>query len=218
MQFTSRTLTILKNFVSIYPSMAFKKGSTIQTMSAAKSIIAKAVIVEEIPVDFCVYDLSKFLSTISLFENPEIEFQENHCIIKSGKSKVNYYFALSNLIQQPPDREIHLPSIDAKFELSNASLQEVMKASRTLGLSHIAVIGDGSKLSLAVLDATGAISDQYMIEVGETDQIFKAVFDINNIKLLDGDYQVEVCSAGIADFTCNDVSYKILMDKKNSEF
>ena len=71
---SSKTLNVLKNFSTINSSIVFRKGSTVRTISNAENILAKFTGEEIFPVDFAIYDLSQFLSGISLFNDPQLEF------------------------------------------------------------------------------------------------------------------------------------------------
>ena len=70
MNLSEKTFNLLKNFSTINQSILFKKGNTLRTMSVMKNILAEADIEENIPQDFAIYDLVRFLNGISLFEEP----------------------------------------------------------------------------------------------------------------------------------------------------
>jgi hypothetical protein len=57
MKFSERTLTVLKNFATINPSIIFKPGKQIRTISPQKTVVAIANIEDEIPSEACVYDM-----------------------------------------------------------------------------------------------------------------------------------------------------------------
>ena len=61
MKFSNETVNILKNFSMINPSIAFKKGNALATMSPQKSIMARAMLDDEFPSNGAIYDLSRFL-------------------------------------------------------------------------------------------------------------------------------------------------------------
>ncbi len=60
MKLSNETLSVLKNFASINQGILFKPGKTIRTISTHKNILAEAVVSEEIPKEFGVYDLNNF--------------------------------------------------------------------------------------------------------------------------------------------------------------
>ena len=77
MKLSNETLSVLKNFASINQGILFKPGKTIRTISTHKNILAEAVVSEEIPKEFGVYDLNNFFSVLSLHkEEPVIDFDE----------------------------------------------------------------------------------------------------------------------------------------------
>ena len=93
MKFESRTLQILKNFSTLNPSLQFKQGSVISTITPLKTVMARATIKENIPATFAIYELSKFLSVLSLFDNPTITLEDKFLLIGDGKQNVQYTFA-----------------------------------------------------------------------------------------------------------------------------
>ena len=84
-QLSAKTVQILANFAAINSSILFKKGNVIKTISNAQNILAKAVVDETFPQDFAIYDLSQFLSAISLFNDPVLIFDnENYVTIRDS--------------------------------------------------------------------------------------------------------------------------------------
>ena len=71
MKLSVDTVNILKNFSLINPSIAFKAGNSLSTMSPQRSVMARADLDDHFPSDGAIYDLSRFLGVISLFETPE---------------------------------------------------------------------------------------------------------------------------------------------------
>ena len=119
MKLSNQTLAILKNFSTINKGIQFKAGNKLATISSGKSVLANAVLIDEFPVDFCVYDLTQFLSVYSLFKDSvELEFDGTNIIFTSGRSKIKYRITEPEMILLPPEKEIILPSIDCSFTLT----------------------------------------------------------------------------------------------------
>ena len=76
MKLSARTIQILKSFAQINPSLIFTPGNEIKTISPMKTMVAKATIAETIPQQFAIWDLSKFLGVLSLFDDPEVVINE----------------------------------------------------------------------------------------------------------------------------------------------
>ena len=97
MKFSENTISVLKNFSTINPSVMFKSGNTVRTISPQKTVMATATIGETFGRNAGVYDLGRFLATLSLFDEPEVEFLDTKFSIKSGKSSVNYTYIRSGV-------------------------------------------------------------------------------------------------------------------------
>ena len=73
MQFSEQTLSILKSFSTINKSILMTPGNVLKTITPEKTLIAQANIPDTIPQDACIYDLSRFLSILSLYTAPDVE-------------------------------------------------------------------------------------------------------------------------------------------------
>ena len=73
MKLDTKTVNVLKNFSTINPSMLFREGNTLKTISPTKTVMAKANIDTPINKKFAIYNLGKLLSTLSFYDNPEID-------------------------------------------------------------------------------------------------------------------------------------------------
>jgi hypothetical protein len=213
----ARTISILKNFSAINPSMMFKPGNNIATISPSKTVMARATIVENFDASFAIYDMARFLSVLSLFDEPELNIHDKHVVISKGNRQLNYTFADPSTIVAPPEKEIRLPSVDVEFALSTDILANVQKALGIMRLPEIAVVGNGSRVMLQALDSKGSSSDVYSIDLDETDKKFKMIFKAENIRVLPDDYVVQLSSKGISRFKSKDIEYFIAIES-NSTF
>ena len=217
MKLNARTLQVLRNFSSINPSIQFSEGTNLKTISPNKTIMAKAKLEDVIPQTFAIYDLSRFLGVVSLFDDPTFGLEERIINITSPGRKVSYTFADPTTIITPPDREINIGDADVVFELKEDVFAEVMKALGVMGFPEVALVGENGKLNLRATDTKNPSADKYDVEVGETDLDFTAVFKSENLKILPGDYTVNISSKGISHFVGNDVEYWISIES-NSNF
>ena len=96
MKLSDRTINLLKNFATINQSILFKQGNQLRTISVMKNILAEANIDEDFPQDFGVYDLSQFLNSLGLFQEPELNFTgESFVNIKEGKTEIKIFLCRS---------------------------------------------------------------------------------------------------------------------------
>lgn len=212
MKFDARTIQILRNFSTINPSLIFKPGNTIATLSQSKTVMAKATINTKMESKFAIYDLAQFLSAVSMFNDPELVAGSSNMEISEGSEKINFTFAEPSLILSPPDRQLKLPSPEVQFELKSEILARTQKALGIIGAPEIAVTGDGSAIYIEALNTKNSSESTYKVQVGETDKTFNMIFLAENIKLLPGDYNVSISSKGLSLFKSVDVEYFIAVE------
>jgi hypothetical protein len=222
MKLSNETLNVLKNFAGINSGIEFKTGNKIATISSTKTVLAKATLTDEFPQDFCIYDLNQFLSVHSLGKDTELAFDSNNVIFKSGRSKTKYRMTAKSMIVSAPDKELTLPSIDGSFKLKDEDLAQALKNSAVLGSPNIAFESDGSKISVTNFNAKDDSAHTNTIEIGTTDndKQFKAVFLVENFKMIPGTYNVQISSKGLASFVNEkgDLQYWIAIEAKESKF
>ena len=216
MKFENQTLSIIKNFASINPSMCFKQGQRLRTISPGKTILAQAAATSDLPGSFAIYDVSRFLSVLSLFETPSITTNDTHLTITDNHQTINYAFAALNTITTPPEKTPVVDNPEIVFDMSADVLQRVQKAMSVLSLSEMSVAGDGMKIYVKAVDTRKPGSDNFAIQVGETSHTFNMIFKAENIKMLPGSYQVQISSRGIAYFSNDMVEYWIATEASSS--
>ena len=202
MKLSKSTLDVLTNFKEINQSILFKQGNRLRTISVMKNILAEATITEELPQDFGIYDLSQFLNGIDLYNNPELDFEnDGYVVIKEGRSRSKYFFADPSVIITPPDKSIELPSEDVTFDLSTDQLDKLLKAAAIYQLPDLSVVGGDGVVKVLVRDKKNDTSNDFSIIVGETDSTFSFNFKVENIKILPGTYTVVVSQKLLSRFT-----------------
>ena len=204
MQLSGDTRDVLKNFSTINQNLMVKSGNTINTMSAMKNIVAKATIPDTFSNEFAIYDLNEFLSALSLFKSPSLDFADKSVKLneEGGGSSLNYFFSDPSVVTTPKT-EITMPSVDVEFVFTQDTFNQIQKASAVLGVPDVVLRGTtGGDVLLTVTDRKNETSNDFAIKVGENSPSdFTHYFKVENLKLLAGDYKVEVSSKGISRFT-----------------
>jgi len=212
MKINNKTLNILKNFATINPSIIVKPGNTLKTISSIKTILARAEVSDTFEYPFAIYNLSQFIGCISMFTDPDLDFDESSVTISDGKNKIVYHYADSSIILAPPDKDINIPSVDAEFKISATDIPSVAKALSILELTEIAIVGDGENIFIQAIDSKNASSNQYSVKVGATDKVFKAIFKPDNLKMVPDDYIVTLSSRGLSKFAGTDATYYVAIE------
>ena len=223
MKFSARSIQILRNFATVHQALLFKSGRTLKVMSESKSILAKATLDDDIESTFAIYDMPKFLSAISMFEDPILTPGDSYVEIRQGNEKINYTCAEPSLIRNPPEKEITLPSIDVEFELKNETINRILKGMAITGANALCITGEEGKIFLEAktintskTQPTSTGAPTYRAEVGITDKKFSFIIMADNFKLLTGDYTVSVSRSGLAHFHASDVEYWIAVEANSS--
>ena len=204
MQLSGDTREVLKNFSTINQNLLVKSGNTINTMSAMKNSVAKATIPDTFSDEFAIYDLHEFLSALSLFKSPSLEFTDKSVKLneEGGGSSLNYFFSDPSVVTTPKT-EITMPTVDVEFTFTQDTFNQIQKASAVLGVPDVVLRGTaGGDVLLTVTDRKNETSNDFAIKVGDNSPSdFTHYFKVENLKLLAGDYKVEVSSKGISRFT-----------------
>lgn len=205
MKLSKQTIEIFKNYSTINSSLAIKAGSTLKTMNENQNIMSTATISESFPIDFGIYDLVQFLSALSLFENPELDFQEKYVDISEGKQSIRYYYADKAMVK-PIEKKIVLQMVDVEFSITRENLADVLRAAQVLALPEIVVTSDNGNIGVKATSTKNKTSNFSSIDVGApTKDTFNIIFKAENLKLIPGTYKVEIWSKGITKFTNKDI-------------
>ena len=222
MELSENTLNILRNFSAINQNMLIKQGSAIKTISEARNVVAKADVAEEFSKDFGIYDLNEFIGVMSLVDNPSLKFENDYVIVSdsTGRSNVKYFYAAEETLTAP-SKDVNMPEPDVKFTLDNDTLNRLKKAASTLGHNELSIKAKDGVLSLSILENQNSTSNTFSIDIdGEfkEDAVFNFVINISNIKILPGDYDVEISSKLITQFKHKglNVTYWIALEKSST--
>lgn len=202
MKISKRTFDILKNFSTINSNIFIQSGNVITTISPSKSILVEAEIDEDFENSFGIWDLNKFLGTVSLFTDPEFEFSDKFVTIYgSNNSSVKYFYSEPKLLTIP-SKKITMPKVAFSFGISGKQLAELYKAASVLQLPDICIRSVGGNIVVVAEDKTDTTSNKFSIDVNQSaDAEFEMYMKIENLKLYPGDYQVDVCEKIVSRFT-----------------
>ena len=218
MKLDTKTLNVLKSFTPINPSILIKEGNIVSTISPTKTVLAKAKVPTNFTKRFAIYDLSQFISTISLVEDPEFEFNNDH-VKFSGTNGVFgvYKYASESIIKTPPEKELKLPTVDVSLKITENVLREIIRACGAQKVSDICIVGDGTNISIQALDAKESAGNYFNINIGTTDKVYRAVFKLDNIvKVIPGNYSVDISSKGISHFQSDEIEYWIAIESTST--
>ena len=211
MKLSKQSIDILKNFSSINSNLHIVPGKNQVTVSAMKNIMCEVEFEEEFPIEFALWDLSKFLGTLSLFDDPELEFLDKKMRISSGSTNVVFHYAEPKLVKGcRPEQDFNMPDGVIHFEISNREFVEIQRASAVLGLPDLCVTNNEGCIDIIALDKNDPTSNSYSVRVSENapNATFKMYLKAEYLKLLPGDYSVSISENGVSEFQHKNTNVK----------
>lgn len=196
MKISNNTLSILKNFASVNTNILVRQGNTLSTMSIGKNIFARATVEETFDKEFAIYDLNNLLGLLTLAEDTDVSFGNESITVAKNRSLFEYYYADSNIVAGAPDKEIEIDEF-FEFDLSADDLNMIERAAGITNAPMFSIIGDGSTVTITVGDPATEKSNNYKQVVTESDKVFSAHLQIENLKVLPGDYRVTISKKNV---------------------
>ena len=222
MKLSDHTVEVLKNFASINQNLVIKEGSTLTTMSAMKNIVAKAEVEESFDKEVAIYDLNEFLASISLFSSPVLEFNEGFVTIKeenTPKNSLKYFYSDPSVVTSP-NKTITMPSKEVSFKLNGDNLTKLKRAAGVIGAPDLVLEKKSADVFLTVKDKKNETANTFSIDVDtvEDGSDFKFYFKVENLKVMDGDYHVDISSKNISHLASSnkDVEYWVALEPESS--
>jgi hypothetical protein len=214
MNLNAKTLEVLKNFYSINPSLVVKEGNVLSTISTNKTVLARATVPDTFTQRFAMYNLGRFINSVTSYENAELTFNDSHVVIKeAGKTEsTRLSYADESGIKVPPEKLLVLPTVDASCKINATNLRAVQKQLGILDVPEIAVVGDGTNVYLQAVDSKNVTSDTFSVVIGTTDKTFRSLFKSENIKIIPGEYDISICSRGLSHFKGENIEYWIAVE------
>lgn len=202
----TQMLEILRNFGTINSNLVFREGNVIRTVSDAKNVMAKATAPEPMSKEFGIYDVNELMSALSLIEGASVSYEDKHLLIQGENSSIKYFYSDVEMLTSAPDKDIMMPPCEVTFTLMESVLSGLRKASQAFGHKTVLIENGGEgTVKLSIVDLKNPSSNAYSVSVdgnfGSVQDTTRLSINIDNLKLVSGDYQVEVSSKLISKFT-----------------
>ena len=192
MKLSDTTVGLLKNFAGINQNILIEEGKNIRTMSTMKNILASSPVTEEFPRDVGIYDLNEFLGVLSMAKDADIQFEDSHMTVSSGKTKIKYMYSDPSILTVPP-QTFNAPEEDRMFRINKEELQSVLKASAVMQLPDITLVDR----NLTATDLKNTTSNNYTIELEGSFPLreHRLHWKADNLKMVPDSYRVGVSEA-----------------------
>jgi hypothetical protein len=210
MNLSKKTLEVLKNFATINSNFYYSGEGMIKTVSPMKNILANSTIEEDLP-EFGIYDLSEFLSVLSLYRSPCLNFFEDYVDISwedKRNTVVRFHFAAKNILTVS-DKTIDIEDFFVSLKLPKDLLSDTVKSAAVLQLSDIVLKSDGITTTFGVIDKKDGNKNSHLTILDEADSTteYEFYFKYENLKMIPNDYTLSISKEGIAKFESENVTY-----------
>ena len=213
---SKETIDLLQNFSTINKSIVIKPGRELSTLSLNKNILATANVQESFDRNIPIYDLPSLIQIFNLFDGSPVIDTTNDSYLKisnpQNRSEVKVFYSDPDIIVQPPEKKVDLPSEDINFRLEAPVFAQIKKAWSICGVPDLCLQGHEGAMSLTLTDKKNDTSNSYSVEVGETSDEFCYCFKMENLKLLPQSYDVTISKANVARFSSDSVRYLIALE------
>ena len=222
MEFSDNTMTIFKNFADINQNILVKEGTKLKTISEARNVLSIAELDDTFPKCFGIYDLSEFIGVTNLVDKPNLSFEDEYLTISdsTGRSKIKYFYSAIDTLTTP-SKDIVMPEGEVKFKLESAVLDKIKRAATTLGHTEVSIANSDGAIKISVIDSQNTTSNTFSIDIpGEYQEgtVFNYILNISNLKIIPDDYDVEISSKLISQFSNPrmNVKYWIALEKSST--
>jgi hypothetical protein len=216
MRLSKETYTILKNFAAINSNLHIKPGNVLKTKSPNSNMLVQAKVVDDFDTDVYIWDLNQFLGIVSMFTNPDLEFNDTYVSVSNGRSSVKYYYAEPNILDVPK-KDIKMPATTIKFDLDEKDLNELIRAANILQVSDLKILASDGKIKIMVYDNAQNTANNCEITVDEhySGDDYEGRLAVSELKFVPGSYTVELTDTIIGRFNHKslDLSYTIAIER-----
>ena len=199
-----KTKEVLQNYATINGSILIREGSQLKTINVGENLISQYECTEVFPQTFAIYDLNQFLSGLSLFQDPTLEFNNaEYLTIRGGGRSAKYYFSDPEItLKTAPDRTVNFPGADIEFSISGDQLTSLRKAANVYGIPDLVFkTNGGATVTLNLCDRENETSNVYSQEIlGDNTGIYELVMKMENVNLVAGNYNVKISSKLITEW------------------
>lgn len=210
MKLSKDTLSVLKNYATINQNLLITPGNVLKTRTVQNTLMSSVTISDVFPSEFGIYDLTEFLNVLTLFNNPEIEFNGKYVKIFEDKNSIKYYAADSSVLEVPK-KDINFPQSDIEILLTADNLALITRTASVLRASDVSFIGSNGELKLVISDKKNETANSFEVVIDNTDSEFQVNFKVDILKFIPGEYQVSISSKRVSRFasTSSDLVYYV---------
>lgn len=210
MYFSKNTLKVLENFAAINQGIIFQAGYELRTTEVKEGMYAEAVVQEEMPFSFAIYDLNELCTAVSLVGEHFLDFDKEFLTIVGDNEEFKFCFSNPSVIISPGDTRTGVGEINFDFIFTQSCLDQIKESSKKEAEKNFILNED-------VVEIRGYEKRKnyyekkppHFLEISRNEQ--KCTILTERIaKLMSLDYKVEINLEGISRFTALDKRFNLV--------
>lgn len=209
MKLNTKTRDILKNFSSFNTQLLITPGNVIRAKcNSGDDLLAYATVDEPFTETCGIHDLSKLISVLSLFTEPDVDFTSKYISVYTDRQRVNLACASPDMIKEPLDYDVELEG-SVNFDLNVLDYTKIWKATAALNHTEVLFRGREGTLSIEGTNIKDPTSDSFALDVGKTDRTFAVIIPRDRLVFMNRDYKVTIADEPGIKFASDDVTYYV---------
>ena len=214
MQFSAKSIDLLKSLSKVNRSIVLKKGRTQRVTTKNSNIVCEVVLDNEMPIDFAVLDLAQLLNVISSFgETANLEFTEKAVTIKNSSGWTAVYAQCSpELVLQVETMEaIDNDPITLAFDIDAETFSKMIRLAASHGLPQVSFIDTPEGILMQAYNKKEAVNKSVesnkisvMVKTEEKDPSLCVkmpfIASTENLNIETDSYLVTIAQMGFAQF------------------
>ena len=110
-----------------------------------------------------------------------------------------------------------MPSEDVKLTLTSEDIEKLKRAASVVQAPDMVLEKNSNGTFLNALDKKNGAANVYSTDINtDGDGKFKFYFKVDNLKLMDGDWDVEISSKNISRFVSKNIEYCIALEPEST--
>ena len=216
---SDRTISYLQNFAKLNTSVLLRPGKAQSTWTSDMNVVMRVETDEEFPVEFGIYNLSKFLVCLKTMDKPALQFHREYVTLKDASMSMRFYGCQPSLLNVPPNKELSIENSDVTFNITQTIFKKMLSLASINELTTFSVVGRDGKLLIVALEKGNSESNEIVAEIQDWDgndfEVMFKLLDLNQKVEID-DYLVKIKLGKFAQFisTTKPVVYSVVLKTK----
>ena len=216
---SEKTVAFLQNFARLNTSVVLRPGHVQSTWTSDMNVVMRVETAEDFPVEFGIYNVSKFLDCLKTMENPDLDFCAEFVTLKDATMSMRLYGCSPSLINAPPNKELNITNSDVTFNITRSIFKKILTLASINDLTTFSVVGKDKSLSVMAVEKGNNESNEVVARLqewgGDDFEVMFKLVDLNQKVEVD-DYLVKIKLGKFAQFisTTKPVVYSVVLKTK----